>query len=205
MRSLTFILLITLTFSLKLSDILNKSFERNKIQIIREEQEPKNSQEKDEERERPSRNRGPYRSPRNITLIPPSEFDEFEYNRRVNFSEPRPPKNSTRGPYRSPRNITLIPPSELDEFEYNRHINFSEPRKLTLPRFSDEENEGEESTKRKRMQKRFDKEGKNERRGERRQRREKREQDYNEEEIGEQRARGPGKKRKNMRGRFGIN
>ena len=202
MRALTFILLITLAFSLKLSDILDKSFEVNKMKIIREEQELKDAQEKEEERESPPRNptRGPYRSPRNITLIPPSEFDEFEYNRRVNFSEPRLPKNSTRGPYRSPRNITLIPPSEFDEFEYNRHITFSQPRPLTPPRFGDEENEGEERTHRKRRQKRFDKERKNERRverrGERRQRREKREQHYNEEEIGEQRARGPGKKEK---------
>ena len=172
MRALTFILLITLAFSLKLSDILDKSFEVNKMKIIREEQEPKDAQEKEGERE-------------------------------------RHPRNSIRGPYRSPRNITLIPPSEFDEFEYNRHINFSQPRPLTPPRFGDEENEGEERTHRKRRQKRFDKERKNERRverrGERRQRREKREQHYNEEEIGEQRARGPGKKRKNMRGRFGIN
>ena len=88
MRALTFILLITLAFSLKLSDILDKSFEQNKIQIIREKQEPKDSQEKEEERERTPRNptRGPYRSPRNITLIPPSDFDEFEYNRHINFS-----------------------------------------------------------------------------------------------------------------------
>ena len=168
MRALTFILLITLTFSLKLEDILGKSFEGNKIKIIREEQEPKDAQEKEEERE-------------------------------------RTPKNPTKGPYRSPRNITLIPPSEFDEFEYNRHINFSKPRQLTPPRFGNEENEGEERTQRKRRQKRFDKERKNKRRGERRQRREKREQNYNEEEIGEQRPRGARKKRPNMRGRFGLN
>ena len=50
MRTLTFILLIALTFSLKLGDIMGKNFEKKKMKIIREEKEPQDEQEREEER-----------------------------------------------------------------------------------------------------------------------------------------------------------
>ena len=55
MRTLTFLLLLALAFSLRISDIRGKNFGGKKIKRIQEETEPQEEQPRDEEREEPPR------------------------------------------------------------------------------------------------------------------------------------------------------
>ena len=120
MRTLTFILLLALAFSLRISDIRGKNFSGKKIKRIQEETEPQEEQPRDEEREEP-----------------PREDEEEEEERE---RPPRPPRRHHHGHHhrrhgRPPRNFTRRPPPEFDDKENEGE------RPPRPPKFDDWENE----------------------------------------------------------------